>query len=140
MTDLVFDPGVTTGVALMEPGKVLWTDTCVKLLDLGNLVDLARMTTSVDRIIYEEYIIFAGKAHSHINSRVYPIQVVGVIRFLAYTYHIPLVPLQPRVKAAVPSDIFQKAVLTAPPNKTLSEHEKDAVKLGLYQQLLEKNA
>lgn len=135
MTDLVFDPGVTTGIALMLPGEVLWTKTCTKLLDIGNILDYARMVHGVDRVIYEEYVIFAGKARTHINSRVYPIQVVGVIRYLAYSYHIPLVPLQPKVKASVPGDVYDS---TTKPAGTLTEHEKDAIRLGLYQQLLDK--
>jgi len=137
MIDLIFDLGVTTGIALMGPNKVYWTDTCVKLLDLGNILDLARLTYPVDRIIYEDYIIYAAKARSHINSHVYPIQVIGVIRFLAYTNHIPLVPLQAKVKASVPDDRMKKLI---PPGKTLTEHEKDAIRLGLYQQYLDKRA
>jgi len=134
MTDLIFDPGVTTGIAVMEPGVVLWTDTTDRLLGLGNALDYAILMFGVDRIIYEEYIIFASKARSHINSRVYPIQVVGVIRYLAYIHHIPLVPLQPRVKASVPSELFKQ---TLPKDKKISEHEKDTLRLGLYQQLLD---
>ena len=134
MTDLIFDPGVTTGIAVMKNGAVLWTDTTDRLLGIGNALDYANLVFGINRIIYEEYIIFASKAKAHINSRVYPIQVVGVIRYLSYIHHIPLVPLQPRVKASVPLELFEQ---TLPKDRKISEHEKDTLRLGLYQHLLD---
>lgn len=130
MADLVIDPGITTGFALMAPGTVYWTRTATKLLDVGSIIDFAMMTADVERVIYEDYRIFAGKAKAHIGSAVYPIQVVGVVRFLAYRYGRPVLTVEPSSKAYVSQEEYDNVVK----EKLPTEHQKDAVLLGLYQQ------
>lgn len=128
--DLVFDPGVDTGVALMAPGTVYWTKVVRKLLEVGDVFDFATLTEDVDRVVYEDYRIFPGKAAAHIGSQVYPIQVIGVIRFLAYRHHLPVETLEPSCKAYISKEEFAAVM----PEKLPTEHENDSVLLGLYQQ------
>lgn len=123
---LAVDPGVTTGWAVLTPEKVLWTHTTVKLLELADAFDFALRRFHPVILVFERYRIF--KPQLHMNSEVYPIQVIGALRLLAYQNRLEPLPLDPSVKGSVPKKVFADL---RPPG-TLSEHEKDAIKLGIY--------
>jgi len=114
----------------LEDLKVFWTDTVTKLLDLERAFERAAFGEGFDLVLFERYRLFLGKAHAQINSELYPVQVVGATRLLAYQHHVDAVGQEPHVKAVVSRDM--EAWCSYWPR---SEHERDCLRHVIYLRL-----
>jgi len=124
---VAFDPGVTTGWAtffedgrLREFGQVLFSelmDLCHTLIEHYEVI----------HVIYEDYRIFAHKAHAHVGSRVPTVQAVGVIKASFMAKQIPIT-MQP--SNILP--IAEKWTQTKIPSDHSKSHQVSAFLHGSY--------
>lgn len=97
-----FDPGETTGYALLEDGKPTSFANC-SLEDLKDFLDANLRPTYTSTVVIEDYRIrFDPKNRqaqkSHAWSKGMTLRVIGMIDFWAFLNGFPVVYQQPSVK------------------------------------------
>ena len=117
---LVLDPGNSTGWLFRDSDGKLYGGTIFEdHLKVAELIE----TKHADIIIYETFQLYPNKAQKMCWSSFYPVEVIGIIKYLALKNNIQLVGLQPSVKKFVGklnwSDI----------NGVCTEHTRDTYRL-----------
>ena len=83
---LCFDPGETTGWALLVGDKLVeWGQ-----FPLWEGVPRLMRRRRIDYVVVEQFRLYRDKARAMIGSTFLPVQVIGVIRYLAEQKGIPL--------------------------------------------------
>ena len=103
MRILAFDPGDTTGVAIVSSQV---TDegprASFEMMTQMTLNELIQWTATfneeVDLIIYERFIVFRQKAKQQTGSKMQVSQAIGVIKALAARLQVPIVEQGPDIK------------------------------------------
>lgn len=114
----VFDPGETTGWAMFEKGECI----CGAFPNWQGVDDIL-INSNPSEILVEEFRLYGFKAHMMINSTFIPCEVIGVIKYLAEFYQIPVTTAPASLRNSVKQLIYRED-FTSP-------HARDAVKHGL---------
>lgn len=106
MKILAIDPGETTGVVLMD------TDNLGSLqgatVHLWDRIDLIIQEMVPDVLVFEAWRLYPHMAKIMIGNEFLPVQVIGVLRYLAEKHHIPVVlQTAAQAKGIKPSEIPQ---------------------------------
>ena len=122
MKVLAFDPGVTTGVAcLIEKdgeAEVVWTEE----IGMWYTAETKIRIESPDVLVVEDFRLYPGKAKFLGYNDMPSAQVIGVLKYLAAKYDIPLVLQMAHIKEHVPADL----------KEIKGDHMRDAVRHGVY--------
>ena len=121
MMILVFDPGESTGwVALDDKGELMG-GTCEKdHRKVGWLIENIRP----DVVVLERFNLYPGMAKSLSWNSFYPVEVIGVIKYLCMLKGIKVVEQAPSVKKYAGG--FQDDWLKFKGSRGVTEHTKDA--------------
>lgn len=97
MKILAVDPGHTTGYvkAVFNPPEedydILPFDSCVHIANTGHwssMEDLEDLIPDLfhktDFVVCERYVIYPNRAESHVGDHLYPVQVIGRVKWLAW--------------------------------------------------------
>lgn len=101
MKVLVIDPGERVGFAVAnieDDGLVLVTYGAAPLRDFA--LKLGEVITDYDVVVYETWRLRANKAKVMIGSDFQPVQLIGMVRYLAWIHDVKLVSKEPGVKGA----------------------------------------
>lgn len=92
---LCLDPGESTGWVLGTEERAIRGGTCPR-----NHVEVARLIQceAPDVIVLERFNLYPGMAKSLAWNSFYPCEVIGVIKYIAMKYNIPIVEQAPSVK------------------------------------------
>jgi len=136
-TMLSLDPGETTGYAILKASDKQTikygeetTDMVIKTGELKLWYGLENLIqeSMCDVIVYEQFKLYPWKAKQKHWSTFPTAQVVGVIKFLAEQFEIPILG-----HGADAKDHFDdKKLKWANLYKGKSPHERDAIRHGLY--------
>lgn len=124
---LVLDPGDSTGWVYRQKDGVIIGGTVDK-----NLASVAQLIIRLAPkiVVYETFALYPGKAQKMIWNSFYPVEVIGVIKYVTETLTgTGLVGLSPSVKNYAGDVDFTK--VNTKPNKP-TEHTKDAMRLLTY--------
>lgn len=120
---LVVDPGDTTGYALFTDEGEL------KEKGQANLDGFMHFITnnSFDRIVVEDYRLRAGKQAQQTGSRFQAVQVIGILKYVAWLEEMPfeLATVQAKTLGSMYSGV-------KPPSDHKKSHEIDAYNIGIY--------
>ena len=123
---LVLDPGNSTGCLMREADGTLYGTTIVENHEkIGALIE----SFHPDKIIYETFQLYPSKAQKMCWNSFYPVEVIGIIRFLAARLRIEVIGLQPSVKKFSLDLKDWKSLKT---ESKITEHIKDAYRLYDY--------
>jgi hypothetical protein len=123
---LYLDPGETTGWArfrrmrLIEAGEFAVTSTL--------MFDHLITHKHPQLMVMENYKVYGHRAQQHIGSEVPTIQYVGVVKYLALVYGVPLVlQMAFQAKSFVKDERLMELGLWHE-----SKHARDAIRHGVY--------
>lgn len=122
MRILAFDPGENTGWAYIDTGKLEHFDAGTIVRDFTGIESLIAFY-SPHTVVYEAFRLYPGKAASMAWNDFYPVQVIGIIKFLCEKSGIQYVEQAASIKA-FSGGIDDRWVKYKAPDKT--EHSKDA--------------
>jgi len=94
---LGFDPGESTGYGVVDTSKQSEFEDpigCVVgkgILDLWRGVEKLVIEYRPDKIVVEKFILYPGKASAQSYSPLLPVQVIGVIKYVAEQHAIPCI-------------------------------------------------
>ena len=136
MITVAFDPGLTTGWAVFDDGKLV-NKGQTKFLEL--LTELDGLPVP-NLVVYEDFQLLPHKAKAQIGSKFETIQAIGMIKAYAHKHKCGVVVQRPGVKK-----IAEKWTGVRPPKNHAQSHWVDAfnhgayhlIKNGLMQSLLE---
>lgn len=117
---LVFDPGESTGW-MYEDDNILSGGTAGK--DHREIAKLIR-TLAPQVVVYESFKLYPGKAKSLSWNSFYPVEVIGVIKYICLDKNIEMVEQAPHVKKFAGG--FDTAWESFKANVRVTEHTKDA--------------
>lgn len=89
MKILAIDPGETTGIVLMDTNNLGSLQGAT--VHLWNRIDLIMQEMGPDVVVMEAWRLYPHMAKIMIGNEFLPVQVIGVVRYLAETGHIPVV-------------------------------------------------
>ena len=89
MKILSIDPGVTTGVVLLDTDKPCSLQGAT--VHLWDRIDLIIQEMAPDVIVMEAWRLYPHMSKIMIGNEFLPVQVIGVVRYLAEKQHIPVV-------------------------------------------------
>lgn len=134
---LSIDPGETTGYAILKAGESQTikydketTDMLIKTGELNLWYDLENLIEEslCDIIVYEEFKLYPWRAKQKHWSTFPTAQVVGVIKYLANKFDLPVLG-----QGADAKDHYDdKKLKWCNLYKGRSPHERDAIRHGLY--------
>ena len=127
---LVFDPGESTGWVFLDREGRLIGGTCPKdHLAVASLI----LGYQPDIIVLERFNLYPGMAKSLSWNSFYPVEVIGVIKYLCMLKGIPMVEQAPSIKKYAGG--FQDDWLKLKGGMGITEHTKDAYLHLKYYQL-----
>lgn len=92
MKIISLDPGKSTGVTYWEYSDNTHDLRLLKSEVILNYLDFDwSILKDYDLVIYEDFLLYPGKAKSMIFNRFIPAQVIGVIKYYSYKYKKPVV-------------------------------------------------
>lgn len=124
MRFISYDPGHTTGWAIFENDTLISAGESVDWKDIRH--QLTEVEGEYDFILFEEFKLFPWKAKHKVWDTFLEIEVIGVIKELAWYNGIKVVSQIPAQK-----DFFSNDKLDRIYGKIQSGHAKDAVRHGL---------
>lgn len=133
---LVFDPGETTGLAHFtctdqHPALLTATDQLASApIEKGcDLIEAAVAKYKPDKVVFENYLVYAGKAQSHSWNELHTPQLIGTIRTICRQQNIP----NDKHMAQLAKEFCTDDKLHAWHYWVVGKkHARDAVRHGLY--------
>ena len=130
---LVVDPGDRTGWVrcVIEDGEIVEGSVVQGVTPLKDFaIALGKGVGNYDRIVYETWRLRPDMAKKMIGNDFQPVQLIGVIRYLAWTTGVKLKSLGPNTKTTgrkvMPPVLRDRLALSS------EEHDKDALDLLSY--------
>lgn len=135
---LALDPGQTTGVAILEEGRLIeWSQLGTKDIPIG-IKELSKLYDRIQPqyIISEAYKIYGWKKDSHAWSELHTSQLIGVIKTLAQQRNIPHEErLAQEAKVFCTDTKLEEWGMYKPGMK----HARDAIRHGCFSYLFSKH-
>ncbi len=137
---LAIDPGETCGFAKLSYRTIqdvevstTWNHAGLPLAEfVAYLKSVLRILRPIDLVVVEDYVIYASAAQLHIGQQLVTPKLIGAIEAVCALQMTPMeVVLIPAAKKGRWSDVRINIKFPRMLSALDSEHEKDAVKLGL---------
>lgn len=85
---IAFDPGDTTGIAIMGLDGAVYELLQLNFADLTDWIANFNKPYIVHHLVYERFIVFRQKAQTQVGSKMLVSQVIGMIKLLAARLNI----------------------------------------------------
>ncbi len=128
MSLVAFDPGESTGIVLIEKGKLLESET-LSVEELENAL-LNKKWTSYDKWVAEDFILYPWAAEQIGFNKMIPARIIGMLQLATKQSGISLTLLNAGVVKHFSTD--SKLNHLGWLGKLRNKHEKDAARHALY--------